>query len=158
VPSEISQPEIQRWVDLLRSGLSRYRLEGEESVLPTRGAIRTGGGKSKSASPRRSSLTLFQVIEELKHEEPEVRRAVMFACGQLEDDRALEVLQRFLESDVVDDIRCEAVDALGKIGGTGAEDLLKQVAREDSKPHVQVRAVRALDNLGKLKAKARAAK
>lgn len=157
--NKIQRSDVERWIELLRSGASTERLEGATELASlairtrNKGAVRTRGSATKPAPSRLpQGVGLSGALEAFEDQHSEVRSAVAFALGELADERAVQALRRIAESDEDPAVRGAAVDALGKIGGKLAMGALRATAGADANDDVRVRAVRALAELAGVEA------
>src|SRR5712692_9218772 len=141
----VQQPEIQQWLDLLRSRVSTERLQGATELASlavrtrTRGAVRTRGTIARAAPSRLpQGVSLASALEAFTDQHVEVRHAVAFALGEWADEAAVHALRPIAEADPEPAVRGEALDALGKIGGQQAVEVLQTAARND--PGIDVRS------------------
>ena len=67
--------------------------------------------------------------------------------GEWADETAVNLLKEIAAADSDEVVRGEAVDALGKIGGSEAVQSLKVVVHRDRSDNVRIRVVRALAEL-----------
>lgn len=153
---KIQRSDVERWIELLRSGASTERLEGATELASlavrtrSKGAVRTRGSATRAAPSRLPEPAVFSAaLEAFKDQHSEVRSAVAFALGELADERAVQALRQIAGSDEDQAVRGEAVDALGKIGGKMAVVGLAATGRTDASDDVRVRAVRALADLAR---------
>lgn len=147
---------VQRWLSLLRqSQTSEAQLKAATELA--RHGIRTRGapvarGTLRSAATARvpEAATLTQVLEELSVADPDVQAEVAVAVGEWCDESAVKILTHMATQNAISTVRMAAVDALAKIGGSDAVEILMTVAKDDEDELVRARAVDGLGSLAEI--------
>lgn len=149
--SQIIAKEVRRLLDLLRSQAVQQRLDAATELksigVRTRGAARTRGTVTQSATKPIEEIDLTPAFEALADAHWEIRQQVALAVGEWGDELAIEVLKRLAYTDPEWRVRVAVAEALANIGGPKAIEILKHMAQAD--PHQDVRA-RAIEGLGDL--------
>jgi hypothetical protein len=146
-----NEAEIQHWVVLLRSSAREDKLNAASQLgrigVRTREAKMTRGSVSASAKARMREDDLKITLEALSDAEPDVRREVAFAIGELADKLAVDLLSQLAMQDEESSVRVAAADALAKIGGSSAVKALQEIALKDLNEDVRASAVGGLGSL-----------
>jgi hypothetical protein len=87
-----------------------------------------------------------QLIDLLKHKDPEVRYYAAVVLGELKSQEAVDELIQTL-SDADEDVRWKAMEALREIGDPAAKEAIKRQL-EDPSEHIRLTAIRVLARLG----------
>lgn len=154
----VEPDEVQRWVELLRSGAEQDKLKAAAELgrigVRTRGAVMTRGTLTSPAQARMSQEHLQAALQALSdaNAHPQVREEVAFVLGEWADDVAVTALKQLVIGERKDAewrVRAAAVDALAKIGGPDAVEALREVALTDVHEDVRARAVGGLAALAK---------
>lgn len=146
-----TKEEARQWVERLKqSATPQEQMQAAARLrgvgVRVRGAVATRGSLSRAGDALVSHQELVQILSELRIRPVEVRREVAFALGEVGGEDLVRPLAE-LARDPVSSVRLIAVEALGKIGGPEAVQVLMAVAKEDPSEDIRSLAVEALGSL-----------
>ncbi len=94
------------------------------------------------------SRAVDALLASLEDEEPEVRRAILIALGNIRDVRATACIIEVMKFDAEREIRTEAAHVLGVLQGAGAVAALSETLKNDMERTVRAAAAAALGMIG----------